>query len=323
MAENSKIEWTHHTFNPWRGCTKVSDGCKFCYADTLSQRNPKTLGVWGPKGTRPIAAESYWRMPERWDDEASQAGERRRVFCASLADVFEGPETMPKEAWGSVEAARERLFDLIESTPSLDWLLLTKRPENVIRLMTWHDNPDTPGYNWKGFPDNVWIGTSVENQEQADNRIPHLLKIPAKVRFLSCEPLLGPVDLTQVGADASLGWSAVDVLNGTTWNHAFDCQDKLPKIHWVICGGESGPNARPMSVRWARSLRDHCQAACVPFFFKQWGEWLPAQTILDGIAKRLPEHWFDEKTFSVRAGKKLAGRELDGCTWDEFPKVVQ
>lgn len=134
MAENSKIEWTHHTFNPWRGCTKVSEGCKFCYAETMSGRNPGTLGIWGPRGTRVVAAESYWRQPLKWDKAAEAAGEQHRVFCASLADVFEGPESMPASEWPKVQAARAQLFGFIEATPHLDWLLLTKRPQNIARF---------------------------------------------------------------------------------------------------------------------------------------------------------------------------------------------
>lgn len=165
MGQDSKIEWTHHTFNPWRGCTKVSDGCKHCYAETMSKRNPSVLGVWGPRGRRVVAAESYWRQPLAWNCDAEQAGERRRVFCASLADVFEGPETMPAESWPVVEAARARLWRLIEVTPWLDWLLLTKRPVNAAQ------NSYVPITWWERWPDNVWIGTSVENQAAADERI--------------------------------------------------------------------------------------------------------------------------------------------------------
>lgn len=278
MAENSKIEWTHHTFNPWRGCTKVSDGCKNCYAESMSKRNPATLGVWGDNGTRVVAAENYWKQPLKWNRDAAKAGERRRVFCASLADVFEDhPAIMA--GW------RARLGDLIFRTPHLDWLLLTKRPQNVYRML-----PDF----WINFsepytmPDNVWLGVSVENQEQADKRIPELLKVPAAVRFLSCEPLLGAVDLRQV---KRIGVGNVDVLTGT------DCAtgeiDGMEKVDWVIAGGESGPGARPCHPDWIRSLRDQCQAAGMAFFFKQWG----------GV------------------NKKTAGRELDGREWNEFPQI--
>jgi protein gp37 len=301
VAENSAIEWTHHTFNHVRGCTKVSDGCKNCYAETLSGRNPKTLGEWGPKGKRVIASESYWKEPLRWNKEAEQAGERRRVFCATLADVFEGPETMPADSLEDVERARHRLFRLIVDTPHLDWLLLTKRPENFRTLapMNWQDE----------CPSNVWIGTSVENQQAADERIPHLLNVPAKVRFLSCEPLLGPVEFSNV-------------------TNRSDCVSVLGKpamegIHWVICGGESGPKARPMHMQWARSLRDQCQAAGVAFHFKQWGEWVPTVQAME-VCNQGGWKFYSPPGDCVmmKVGKKAAGRMLDGRTWDEFPEVA-
>lgn len=241
MAESSKIQWTHATFNPWRGCTKVSEGCAHCYAEQMSGRNPAVLGTWGPNGARVVAAESYWRGPLRWDAEAVLAGERRRVFCASLADVFEGWDTMPESAREPVRAARVRLFHLIHETPNLDWLLLTKRPENVRRFC------DQPGRSWSEYtPPNVWIGTSVENQARLEERAPHLLRVPARVRFLSAEPLLGPLDLRPfIGP----GY-----------------------VQWVIVGGESGPGARPFDPHWARIIVDQCKDAGVPVFVKQLGE---------------------------------------------------
>lgn len=247
------IEWANFTFNPWRGCTKVSAGCTHCYAESMSKRNPAVLGVWGPRGARVVAAESYWKQPLAWDRAARLAGERRRVFCASLADVFEGPETMPESEWPKVEAARRRLFDLISDTEHLDWLLLTKRPQNVKQQLI------DAGRGFQSLPPWVWIGTSVENQAAADERIPHLLQVPAHVRFLSCEPLLGPVDLSEwldagYESNGPRGWVA-----------------EPRGLHWVICGGESGPHARPMHPQWARSLRGQCQAAGVSYFMKQMG----------------------------------------------------
>jgi len=259
MAENSKIQWTHHTFNPWRGCTKVSDGCKHCYADTLSKRNPSMLGVWGTNGTRVVAASAAWREPIKWDKVAREAGERHRVFCASLADVFEGPETMPADSLPIVEAARRRMFKLIGATPNLDWLLLTKRPQNILRLTRKAiDTFDDPEFDFNAAAEpngldaasfrelypNIWLGTSVENEETANERIPLLRKVPATVRFLSIEPQLSAIDLTGL----------------------------LDGIHWVICGGESGAKARSFDISWARSLRDQCAAAGVAFFMKQFGE---------------------------------------------------
>lgn len=351
MAENSKIEWTDHTFNPWRGCTKVSPGCEHCYADAMSKRNPKTLGVWGPNGTRVVAADSYWLLPLKWDREAKESGERRRVFCASLADVFENWTGRMHAASGqqiwkdrqngvweedegekdyayhhspiTMSDVRSRLFRLIDATPNIDWLLLTKRPENVWRMTYDAWCKKVPGHvsqnegdgrHWS-LPSNLWIGVSVEDQQRADERIPRLLEVPAAVRFLSMEPLLGPVDLSR--------WtSALDVSRDEEGNDMGSASGGSD-IYWVIVGGESGHGARPMHPDWVRSLRDQCQEAGVPFFFKQWGEWGP-KPVRDWSEK--DRHWFhdgpeeDDGTDVFRVGKKAAGRTLDGREWDEFPK---
>ncbi len=297
--QNSKIEWTDHTFNPWWGCVKVSPGCQHCYAETLNHRYG--FSNWGPAKTtsRRMMSENYWKQPLRWNKEAGAAGERRRVFCASMADVFEDhPQVMEPRA---------RLFSLIEQTPALDWLLLTKRPENINLMAPWHGEPGM----YHGWPANVWLGTSVENQEQADIRIPELLKVPAAVRFLSCEPLLGAVDITTNGY-LSAGWA------GAT----------LPGIDWIIAGGESGPGARPMHPAWVRSLRDQCIAAGVPFFFKQWGEWAPYDGRVDTLAViKTNGEWartytcdvFNDEVLMERLGKHTAGRLLDGRAWNELP----
>jgi len=317
MAE-TKIEWADYTFNHIRGCTKVSPACENCYADTMSKRNPDVLGVWGKHGTRTIAAESYWKLPERWNREAEKAGKRFRVFCASLADVFEGEDTMPENSLDAVNIARLRLFDLIERTPLLDWLLLTKRPELVYGIR------QAAGYSAQ-LPNNVWIGTTVENQKYADIRIPELLKIPAKVRFLSVEPMLGPVNLRH-SYDSKFG-GVLDFLKGIDTK----LQCNLPgKIDWVICGGESGSNARPMHPDWVRSIRDQCNAAGVPFLFKQNGEFVDIDTAIalgftnsyDG--KYQPYTRIPETSLPfVRVGKKNAGRLLDGREWNELPEVAR
>ena len=352
MAETTGISWTHHTFNPWRGCTKVSAGCRFCYADAMSGRNPTTLGKWGPLGTRPVAAEAYWRQPVRWNREAADAGERRRVFCASLADVFEGHETMPSSAVEGVARARARLFKLIEDTPHLDWLLLTKRPQNVMPMwQAWGE----PG---KDFFPNVWIGTSVEDQAAADARIPHLLRIPARVRFLSCEPLLGELDLRRYLPIASQFVSRMSAETGAItrpldmgWIRSYRRDGTLveSEIHWVIAGGESGPNARPMHPKWARSLAEQCRAAGVPFHFKQHGEWIAMSQLSDGgseefyapAPERDPEAIRRCKVpttvlqldgsqrddyplgamLCFKVGPKRAGRMLNGVLHDAFPEV--
>lgn len=288
--ENSKIEWTDHSFNPWRGCTKVSPGCANCYAETLSHRNPAVLGQWGPGKPRVRAAAAMWRKPIKWNREAGfdeyhrLEGNKRqrvlglpeippdrpRVFCASLADWLD--DEVPVEWLAD-------LLGLIHDTPNLDWLLLTKRPQNwKPRLLAVYEH--TQDHKLAAFvnawgargeaPANVWIGTSVEDQQRADERIPHLLEIPARVRFLSCEPLLGAVDLrepVQIGRRR--------VMEGILPTHvAGDVSTTfkgLDGIHWVIAGGESGPHARPMHPDWARGLRDQCAAAGVAFFMKQMG----------------------------------------------------
>ena len=183
MGEKTGIGWTDHTFNPWRGCTKVSAGCANCYAEKWSKRNPAVLGIWGDEGTRVIASEKYWRDPIKWDDAARASGVRRRVFCASLADVFEDrPELV---------APRERLLDLIAATPCLDWQLLTKRPENAFGPL----------------PPNVWLGVSVEYQERVA-RVNQLAFVAARTLFVSVEPMLGPVHFTDADAKI-LDWVIV------------------------------------------------------------------------------------------------------------------
>lgn len=299
MTENTKIEWADHTFNPWIGCTKVSPACDHCYAERVAQRMQVP---WGPGQSRKRTRPAYWQQPLRWNSRAEQEGVRYRVFCASLADVFDNE--VPQE-W------REDLWALIEATPNLDWLLLTKRIGNVL--------PMIPMY-WRGdLPPNVWIGATIVNQLEANRDIPKLLEIPAAVRFLSCEPLLGPLDITHIR------------IGDNQW---FPMQH----LHWVIAGGESGPRARPSHPDWFRSLRDHCQAAEVAFHFKQWGEWFPGETdcIPDGTGwVAYPDDDHDPTAIDwefgpvrsqlvdgaemLRLGKKRAGRMLDGRTWDEVP----
>jgi protein gp37 len=251
---------------------------------------------------RRFFGEKYWNRPlTSWNRDAQAAGERRRVFCASMADVFEIHRNQTTQT--DLNAARSRLWDLIEQTDWLDWLLLTKRPENVM------------GYipaAWRAghMPSNVLFGTSVENQEQADLRIPHLLRVPDAVRFLSVEPLLGPVDIT--GDGMGLYESA-----GPEWA-GMNRAD--PGIDWVIVGGESGPGARPMHADWARSLRDQCVDAGVAFNFKQWGEWIGVGQVSEArtTGNETLHPWPDGRV-SARVGKKIAGRLLDGREWNEFP----
>lgn len=252
MSESTTIAWCDATFNPWSGCAKVSEGCRFCYAATLPP-GMRRHATWGLGTERVHASESYWAQPVAWDRKAAKAGVRLKVFCASTADVF--------EARADLDPMRERLWRLIGETPNLTWLLLTKRPD---RMAAWF-RERVGGFRW---PRNAWAGTTVENQAAADARVPHLLRVPAAVRFLSCEPLLGPVKLRS-------------------------------KISWVIAGGESGPRARPSHPAWFRSLRDQCAAAGVPFFFKQWGEhapWLNEEHFTHGGKERHAHAWVDRDT---------------------------
>lgn len=273
MGKNSHIEWTHHTFNPWWGCAKVSPACENCYAEAWAKRVGNK--VWGTKAPRRFFGDDHWREPLKWNAEAERLGVRYRVFCASMADVFENR--------ADLNDARTRLWELIDATPNLDWLLLTKRPEHVAKLAKW-------GNSW---PDNVWLGTTVENQEWADKRMPHLLAVPAKTRFLSCEPLLGSIDLS-----------------------AYVTKGQKPQIHWIITGGESGPHSRPMNPEWVRGLRDFCRKTKIAFHFKQWGHWAPAEL----LTKEQKNVIVVGDVEMAAAGKKVAGRLLDGRTWDELPR---
>lgn len=311
MGQNSTIEWTTHTFNPWMGCTKVAPGCTHCYAEAFTKRYGKA--AWGPNGTRVKTSDNYWRQPIKWNRDAEAAGERRRVFCASLADVFEewtGPIRGSGRDDGelaidddrsrqlTMDDLRRDLFALIDQTPNLDWLLLTKRPENVREMWAptcnrckgrgWYlkritDNTPTPcedcdrkaselGVSLQdgqyarptNFRFNVWLGCSISEQKTADENIPHLLKCRdlAPVLFLSAEPLLGPLNLHQ---------ALCKHFNPDRREQQIGHWCDGPQIQWVIGGGESGPGARPCDVSWIRSIIAQCKAAGVPCFVKQLG----------------------------------------------------
>lgn len=267
MAENSKIEWTDHTFNGWWGCMKVSEGCQHCYAETFSKRVGRN--IWGPAATTERwRTKGPWRDILKWDKRAKADGVRRKVFCQSMSDFFEDHPQLV--SW------RNEATEILEQLEWLDVQLLTKRPENIARM--------TPAF-WTRYqwPAHVWIGTSVENQEAADKRIPELLKVPAAIRFLSCEPLLGPVDISTIGS-FGLGQCLECAGAGETSGHygrsdGIDwCASCLGKgedpdavVSWVIVGGESGHHARPMQIEWAQSLSEQCRAAGVAFFMKQLG----------------------------------------------------
>lgn len=228
MGEKTTIGWTDKTYNPWIGCQEVTEAeCGDCYAKRWAHRH--RLDVWGPLYQTPRKLTKTWNDPFTWEKQAQQEGKRFKVFCASLADVF--------EPHPDVVEARERLWETIEQTPHLDWQLLTKRPKFIRRLV-----PQTWLHAW---PAHVWIGTSVGTQQTAEKRIDYVLDVPAPIIFLSCEPLVEWVMLST--------WLAQG------------------RISWVICGGYSGSQYRPMDLAWARSLREECRTYGVAFFMKQLG----------------------------------------------------
>jgi protein gp37 len=270
MAEHTKIEWVDHTFNPWIGCTRVSDACDNCYAASMSHRRGWARFEAGAPRKR--TTPDYWKQPHRWNRKAQAAGLRAKVFGPSLADPFDAEVS---HDW------RCDYLALIEATPWLDYILLTKRPQVAAKF-----------FQDRKVPDNLWPGTTAENQKMFELRAPVILSIPAKVHVLSAEPLLGPLH----------GFI------GCGWDRA--------GFTWVIAGGESGPRARPSHPDWFRSLSDQCLATAVPFFFKQWGAWRPAATIEAG-GKSF--HCFDDGVGMQRVRKKDAGALLDGRAWRESP----
>lgn len=370
MSAESAISWLArtvdgktwhqgHTLNPWSGCYVKSDGCRECYAKNLPPAMRRGA-VWGKNEPRVLAPDSYLAQVHAWNRAAEKLGIRMPVFCASTADIFER-HAVPEEN-ERLNGQRAKVWALVAATPWLDWLFLTKEPENILDMIPaeWAAN---------GCPVNVWMGCTVENQKAADARIPHLLRVPAVVRFLSVEPMVGAVDLRDVaglgcGHEGCIG-QRIDALTGADQcGHGYWGGSRPERIHWVLCGGESGRgvNVRPMAPEWARSLRDQCVAAGVAFHFKQWGEWAPwvneahfthcgeeahphawidAETGASGHAwivddDGLWSNWTGEPRRSDdgsrlheaiailgRHGKKATGRILDGRTWDELPEVTR
>lgn len=357
MAENTLIEWAHHTFNPWIGCQKVGPGCDHCYAEKLATGR---LGVeWGPGAERRRTAASTWQLPRRWNDRAAKLGIRYRVFCSSLADVFDNAVSAE---W------RTDLADLIGRTPHLDWMLLTKRIGNadmMLRLMF----PD-------GVPPNVWLGATIVNQEEADRDIIKLRQTRYNLRigvaFLSMEPLLGPVNIRDhlwpvhgwwaAGSGSYEDAKAAGLPHGRKGQALLSAEVARSLVNGVIVGGESGTGARPLHRSWVRDLRDQCLESQTPFLFKQWGEWAPVCELTDEQVEALyvpaPAHdpertqccrvstlvlhndgeRFDDAGFSrspatgrlpyqsgfdgmlmFAVGKKAAGRLLDGAQHDAMP----
>ena len=289
MGGKTGITWTDHTFNAWWGCAKVSAGCAHCYADTFQRRYQFDVFGYEASGERkPLRTfgDKHWSEPVKWDRDAQQAGVRRRVFCASMADVFDDhPDTAP---------LRARLFALIRSTPHLDWQLLTKRPENILHML-----PD----DWDdGYP-NVWLGTSVENDVAGEKRVPLLLQVPAKVRFLSCEPLLEDVSLTwdmlYRPQQCSAGCGCMFPREADPLDCACDGEctqdgpfiDRRPDLHWVIIGGESGHGARRLDPAWVDRLIAQCDEYGIPAFMKQTGVVLAREMNLSHSKGEDPAEW--------------------------------
>lgn len=316
MGEITAISWADHTFNPWIGCTKVSPACDGCYAEALMDKRYGRV-EWGApgkgNGTRVRTSVGNWHQPIRWNKKALAEGTRPFVFCSSLADVFDNQ--VPVE-W------RADLFDLIHKTPNLVWLLLTKRPQNIIKMST-IDDPRWLGELW---PRNAAIGTTVEDQKRADINVPALLEAKGALNpafaFLSCEPLLGPLQIAEY-------------LPNKLWNDLPSW--KSPEIDWVITGGETdqgGHKARPTHPDWFRSIRNQCAAAGVPFHHKQGGEWMgwiprdgnpdarPIQHVMENGSEYRPGNFSSSLQSMIKVGKHRSGRLLDGVEHNARPQVA-
>ncbi len=283
MGTDSEISWCHDTINPWIGCAAVSPACKHCYAESYANRF--SVAEWGPNGTRKLRVEKAIAELHSAARRAQRTGEPRRVFVASLSDFFENRADLiepRKRFWEALHAvAGDAPVRLADGRRAVAVLLLTKRPDI---MAAWADE--------RGWPEGCWAGTTVEDQQRADERVPALLRVPAAVRFLSCEPLLGPVRL----------------------------DFREPPIAWVIAGGESGAKARPSHPDWFRSLRDRCSEARVSFHFKQWGEFAPEDRP-DVLAQYAQDSGGTTAGMVRRVGKAAAGRLLDGAIHDAVPQV--
>lgn len=315
MAANSAIEWTDATWNCLAGCEAVSPGCAHCYAASMTRR----LEAMGQKNYAGLTTAKHFNgkvrcLPDKLDVPLRWR-QSRRVFVNSMSDLFH--EHVPDEFI-------DKVFAVMAVCPQHTFQVLTKRAERManygtrvgmamrIASQAKTDYGRTPPQQWP--LQNVWLGVSAEDQKRADERIPWLLRTPSAVRFVSAEPLLGPINIREHLLDHRGYFANVDsiVCGGKEYK-------KRPGLDWVIVGGESGPRARPMDPDWVRSLRDQCIAAGVPFFFKQWGEWLPA--LQDGAPDHPNGQHINISDEPDRVGKKAAGRLLDGREWNEFPRA--
>lgn len=328
MADKTGIEWTNATWNPVTGCAKVSQGCKNCYAlrDWPRLAAVSSTVYYGRKFTDVQCHPERLDQPLRWKRP-------RMIFVNSMSDLFH--EDVPFEFI-------DQVFAVMAMATRHTFQVLTKRPERMREYLSYVNRAEAIGWaetelfgrvgklpagaylgpTHRRLPiPNVWLGVSVEDQATADERIPLLLETPAAVRWLSIEPLLGPVSLRWLSAwPENAPTSATNPYNGGRTDHL----DGLRRLDWVVVGGESGPKARPMHPDWVRTLRDQCADAGVPFFFKQWGEWAPSNELHRAgviIGHQLHSHpWGICNPQMARAGKKMAGRLLDGKVWDEYPK---
>lgn len=316
MAFNSAIEWTDATWNPWTGCHKVSAGCKNCYMFRDKARYGQDPNVVVRSADKTFYAPLKWAEP-------------KKIFTCSWSDFF----IEESDPW------RDEAFAIMALTPRHTYQVLTKRPDRmrewfhyrgtwpiltileslpaelVQKILISAGGPESlHGIQWP-LP-NVWLGVSVEDQNTADERIRLLLTTPATKRFLRIEPLLGPIDLSniksQIGPNSFITQNAFDKVDSLNKGYPW------PGIDWVIAGGESGPNARPTHPDWIRSIRDQCQDAGVPFFFKQWGEWAPPSLTRDFTRKF---ELFEDGSLMYKVGKNAAGRLLDGREWNEMPNL--
>lgn len=336
MGADSKIEWTDHSWNPWTGCQAVSPACDHCYAEAQARRAPKTFGGWGPHAERRRTSAAYWRAPLRWNRQAEKEGRRARVFTASMGDIMDNQVPI---AW-LVDA-----LDVMRVTTNLIWLLLTKRPELILRrLREAMDAAYAEGRmdlgHWLNVwltssivPSNIWLGTTAEDRARLASRAWHLAQVPAHRRFLSCEPLLEGLNTRRVTNRWGTEW---DALTGRIL-HGRGGPSSVGAIHWVIAGGESGAHARPSHPDWFAALRDQCITADTAFFFKQIGEWDvasvkngycwgnnmkdgPAVWVgIDGRTAKPSHHGLLDPIAMWRRGKKASGALLDGREWKEFP----
>lgn len=326
---STKIEWATETWNPVTGCTPVSEACQNCYAKRMANR---LRGRFGYPEDEPFRVTLH---PEKLD-EPLKWKKPRRVFVCSMSDLFH--EDVPFEyitqifdvmcSWKWPNKEAKRLGDesfLID--PGHTFMVLTKRPHRVLDWLWWlgeywpGDSPVNINLSAKGhFGKHIWLGVTAENQKRADERIPILLQIPAAVRFVSIEPMLGPVDLTSIRFDRH---TIMNVLEGSGTNRLSPYQSIrnafCNRINWIICGGETGPGARPMHPDWVRLIRYQCQESGTPYFFKSWGDWAPAHILEPHTAIT-----FDGKTARYamkKVGKKAAGHLIDGQEWRQFPEV--